>query len=80
MVSEGAAARMPALRQLSLARLKNLLRHRLRCLGWQVPVAARLEEFARQLQSAAPDRHPELALPDGKMRVLRGQLHWLAEK
>jgi tRNA(Ile)-lysidine synthase len=80
LVSDGAAAGMPALRQLSLPRLKNLLRHRLRCLGWQVPVAARLEEFARQLLSAAPDRHPELALPDGKMRVLRGQLHWLAEK
>jgi len=80
MVSEGGAARMPALRQLSLSRLKNLLRHRLRSLGWQVPVAARLEEFARQLQSAAPDRHPELVLPDGKMRVARGQLHWLPEK
>lgn len=79
-VGDGDAARMPALRQLSLPRLKNLLRHRLRCLGWQVPVAARLEEFARQLHSAAPDRHPELVLPDGKMRVARGLLHWLSEK
>jgi tRNA(Ile)-lysidine synthase len=79
-VSQGDAAHMRALRQLSLPRLKNLLRHRLRCLGWQVPVAARLEEFARQLQSAAPDRHPELVLPDGKMRVARGLLHWLSEK
>lgn len=77
---DGDAARMPALRQLSLPRLKNLLRHRLRCLGWQVPVASRLEEFARQLHSAAPDRHPELVLPDGKMRVARGLLHWLPEK
>lgn len=79
-VGEGDAARLPALRQLSLPRLKNLLRHRLRCLGWQVPVAARLEEFARQLQSAAPDRRPELVLPDGKMRVARELLHWLPEK
>lgn len=79
-VGEGDAARLAALRQLSLPRLKNLLRHRLRCLGWQVPVAARLEEFARQLQSAAPDRHPELLLPDGKMRVARALLHWLPEK
>jgi tRNA(Ile)-lysidine synthase len=77
---EGDSARLPALRQLSLPRLKNLLRHRLRCLGWQVPVAARLEEFARQLQTAAPDRHPELLLPDGKMRVSCGRLHWLPEK
>ncbi|MDP2880948.1 MAG: tRNA lysidine(34) synthetase TilS [Azonexus sp.] len=80
LVGEGDAARTLALRQLSLPRLKNLLRHRLRCLGWQVPVASRLEEFARQLQSAAPDRHPELVLPDGKMRVARGLLHWLSGK
>lgn len=79
-VAEGDAASLPALRQLSLPRLKNLLRYRLRCLGWQVPVAARLEEFARQLQTAAPDRHPELILPDGKMRVSRRRLDWLSEK
>lgn len=78
-VGDGDAARMPALRQLALPRLKNLLRYRLRCLGWQVPVATRLEEFARQLHSAAPDRHPELVLPDGKMRVARGLLCWLSE-
>lgn len=79
-VGDGEVARMSALRQLSLPRLKNLLRHRLRCLGWQVPVATRLEEFARQLHSAALDRHPELVLPDGKMRVARGLLKWLPEK
>jgi tRNA(Ile)-lysidine synthase len=80
LAADGELARMPVLRRMSLPRLKNLLRHRLRCLGWQVPVAARLEEFARQLLSAAPDRHPELVLPDGKMRVARGRLHWLSEK
>ena len=80
MVSEGDAACMRVLRQLSLPRLKNLLRHRLRCLGWQVPVTSRLDEFSRQLQSAALDRHPELVLPDGKMRVAGGLLHWLSEK
>lgn len=79
-VAQGDAARLPALRALSLPRLKNLLRHRLRCLGWRVPVATRLDEFARQLQSAGPDRHPELVLPDGKMRAARGLLHWLPEK
>jgi tRNA(Ile)-lysidine synthase len=80
VVGDGATARLQALRLLSLPRLKNLLRHRLRMLGWQVPVASRLEEFARQLYVAAPDRHPELVLPDGKMRVARGLLHWLSEK
>jgi tRNA(Ile)-lysidine synthase len=77
---QGDSARLSALRQLSLPRLKNLLRHRLRCLGWKVPVAARLEEFTRQLQTAGPDRHPDLKLPDGKLRVSRGLLHWLSEK
>lgn len=74
------AARLVALRQLSLPRLKNLLRYRLRQLGWRVPVAARLDEFARQVQSAAPDRHPELVLPEGTMRSGRGLLRWLSEK
>jgi tRNA(Ile)-lysidine synthase len=79
-VGEGGAARLSEMRLLSLPRLKNLLRHRLRCLGWQVPVATRLDEFARQLLSAAPDRHPELLLPGGKMWVGRGLLHWMSEK
>ena len=68
---------MPAVRQLSTARLKNLLRWRLRHLGWQVPVAARLDEFARQLLSAGPDRHPGLSLPEGEMRVQGGCLQFL---
>lgn len=79
-VEAGGAARLSELRSLSPSRLKNLLRYRLRYLGWQVPVASRLEEFARQLRSAGPDRHPELVLPNGKMRVARGLLHWLPEK
>lgn len=79
-VGAGEAARMSEMRMLSLPRLKNLLRYRLRCLGWQVPVATRLDEFARQLLSASPDRHPELVLPAGKMWVGRGLLHWLSEK
>lgn len=77
---DGEAARLAALRQLSPARLKNLLRYRLRRLGWRVPVAARLDEFARQLQAAGPDRHPELLLPEGRMRAGRGRLRWLPEK
>lgn len=75
-VGDGNSATMAGVRRLAVPRLKNLLRYRLRCLGWQVPVASRLNEFARQLQSAAPDRHPELQLPDGKMKVTGGRLHW----
>lgn len=78
--SDGSSGRLDALRKLSVSRLKNLLRYRLRVLGWQVPVASRLDEFARQLQSAAPDRHPELQLPEGKMRVAQRRLHWLSGK
>lgn len=76
-VADGEAARLANLRSLGTARLKNLLRYRLRVLGWQVPVADRLEEFARQLIGAAPDRHPELRLNEGRMRSARGRLHWL---
>lgn len=74
------AAQLRELRAMSLPRLKNLLRYRLRQLGWRVPVATRLDEFSRQLINAAPDRHPELVLPDGVMRVQGGRLHWMAEK
>lgn len=79
-VAEGDAARLGDLRQLSVPRLKNLLRHRLRSMGWRVPVADRLDEFVRQVLTAAPDRHPELVLPDGKMRVAQRRLHWLSGK
>lgn len=80
LVADGEAARLSALRSLSLPRLKNLLRHRLRQIGWRVPVAARLDEFARQLQTAGADRHPELVLPEGKMRSALGRLRWEARK
>lgn len=76
--SDGASMR--GLRQLSFPRLKNLLRYRLRCLAWRTPETSRLDEFARQLLQAAPDRHPQLDLPDGCMRVQGGVLHWIARK
>ncbi len=75
--ADGAAARLAVLRELSLPRLKNLLRYRLRQLGWQPPVAARLNEFCRQLQSAGPDRHPALELTAGRMLCKDRRLHWL---
>lgn len=79
LVHVGESVRLSLLRQLTTPRLKNLLRWRLRQLNWQVPVSARLEEFVRQLQTAGPDRHPELILSSGKMRVAGGMLHWLSE-
>lgn len=74
--AQGEALRLADLRRLAMPRLKNLLRYRLRRLGWRVPVAARLDEFARQLQTAGPDRHPELKLPEGRMVAGRGLLRW----
>lgn len=78
--TDGQTASLRAMRTLSLSRLKNLLRYRLRELGWRTPVASRLEEFSRQLLSAAPDRHPELQLPEGSLRIAQGRVHWLAQK
>ena len=80
VAQDGETAQLTALRTLTSPRLKNLLRYRLRQLGWQVPVAARLDEFVRQLLIAAPGRHPELSLPDGRMQVAQRRLHWLPQK
>ncbi len=78
LVAQGeAAASVTGLRTLSGARLKNLLRWRLRTLGWQVPGTRRLDEFCRQIQGAAADRHPQLQLPQGCMHMGRGSLRWL---
>lgn len=80
LAKEGETAQLTVLRQLSSPRLKNLLRYRLRQLGWRMPSATRLDEYVRQLQTAGPDRHPELILSDGRMRLALGRLHWLNEK
>lgn len=78
--ADGEAVVLAVLRTFSPQRVKNLLRYRLRQLGWQPPVASRLDEFVRQLQAAGADRHPELQLPGGRMRCARGRLHWLPAK
>lgn len=75
--SEGECLPLARLRYLSAPRLKNLLRHRLRYLGWRVPATRRLEEFVRQLLAAAPGTHPQLVLPDGEMRVQGRRLCWI---
>lgn len=76
--AEGEDLRLARLRELSLPRIKNLLRYRLRQLGWHAPVTARLEEFARQLQAAGADRHPALELAEGSMIAGSGLLRWVA--
>jgi tRNA(Ile)-lysidine synthase len=78
-LSDGESIVMRRLQTLSLSRLKNLLRYRLRELAWRVPSTSRLKEFARQLLATAADRHPQLDLPDGSLRVQGGKLHWLAQ-
>lgn len=78
--ADGDALSLAKVRAMSLSRLKNLMRYRLRQLGWQVPAAARLEEFARQLQSAGPDRHPALDLAEGSMIAGQGRLRWVARE
>ena len=80
MASEGETLNLRRLRTLGAVRIKNLLRYRLRQMAWQAPVTARLDEFVRQLLSAAPDRHPELKLDKGLMRIAKGQLSWIAQK
>jgi tRNA(Ile)-lysidine synthase len=80
LVQEGEVAQLGLLRQLSTQRFKNLLRYRLRQLGWRMPAASRLDEYVRQLQTAGPDRHPELVLSEGRMYSALGRLHWLVEK
>lgn len=74
--AEGDVLRLGALRELSQPRLANLLRYRLRQLGWKAPPAVRLAEFCRQLHAAALDRHPELVLIEGRMHAGRGRLRW----
>jgi tRNA(Ile)-lysidine synthase len=76
--AEGDALKLAKLRELSLPRLKNLLRFRLRQLGWHAPGAARLEEFSRQVLTAGADRHPALDLAEGSMVAGRGVLRWVA--
>ena len=78
VAADGEALQLAKVRAMSLPRLKNLLRHRLRQLGWRAPAAARLDEFARQLHSAGPDRHPALDLAEGRIVAGQGRLRWVA--
>ena len=75
--ADGEALRLPDLRHMSPARLKNLLRWRLRKLGWRAPAAVRLDEFVRQLRECGPEGRPRLDLPDGCLCLKRRRLCWL---
>lgn len=75
--ADGETLPLKSLRTLSAARLRNLLRWRLRLLGWRSPVAVRLDEYVRQLLEAGPEGRPQLQLPDGEMRIRRGALEWV---
>lgn len=78
--SDGESLLLKSLRTMTCPRIKNLIRFRLRQLAWQTPVTSRLDEFVRQLLSAGPDRHPELKLPCGLMKVGKGRLFWVNQK
>jgi tRNA(Ile)-lysidine synthase len=80
MTSDGEVLNLSRLRTLTTARIKNLLRYRLRQLGWGTPATVRLEEFVRQLQSAGADRHPELKIGAGVIRAGKGRVSWVADK
>ena len=61
-------------RELPAARARNLLRAMLTWHCAQAPDERRLNEFVRQLQTAAPDRHPRLDLARYALWCERGRL------
>lgn len=71
----GGALRVAALRGLSPARARNLLRHLLRRRGAAMPPEAALAEALRQALTARGDARVEVALGDFRLRVHRGLAH-----
>lgn len=64
------------LRELSVARVRNLLRAMLTWHHVQAPDARRLNEFVRQLHTAGNDRHPRLELERYLLWSVGGMLHF----
>jgi tRNA(Ile)-lysidine synthase len=60
---DGEALSLAAMRALSPARRRNLVRWQCRCLGLPVPDERRLGTLLEQLFDAAGDRHPEVRWP-----------------
>lgn len=62
------------LRELPEMRARNLLRAMLTWQGVQTPNESRLNEFVRQIRSAAHDRHPRLDVPAYSLWCAKGML------
>ncbi|MFU8896421.1 MAG: tRNA lysidine(34) synthetase TilS [Gammaproteobacteria bacterium] len=73
----GEAIRLPALRRLSPARRRNLVRWQLRRLGLAVPDESRLATLLDQVLEAAPDAQPRVEWGD-VVTLRHGDLLWLA--
>ncbi|MDP2878164.1 MAG: tRNA lysidine(34) synthetase TilS, partial [Sulfuricella sp.] len=67
--------RVGALRSLSGARARNLLRYWLAEFGIPMPSAGRLENLLQQLCSARDDAQVRIALGDAVIRRYRGEVH-----
>jgi tRNA(Ile)-lysidine synthase len=67
--------RVDALRSLSGARARNLLRYWLSEFGIPMPSAGRLENLLQQLCSARDDAQVRIALGDALIRRYRGEVH-----
>lgn len=67
--------RVDALRSLSGARARNLLRYWLAEFGMPMPSAGRLENLLQQLCSARDDAQVRISLGDAVIRRYRGEVH-----
>lgn len=74
----GAEVRVDALRKLSAARAKNLLRFLIDAKGWRMPDSARLTEALRQALEAKPDARVLVNLGSCELRRHAGAIHLVA--
>jgi tRNA(Ile)-lysidine synthase len=74
----GEGLRIDALRALSSARAKNLLRFLIDARGWRMPDSARLTEALRQTLSAKPANRVAVNLGSCELRLHGGVVHLLA--
>lgn len=72
---DGVTLAVAALRRLSSARARNLLRFFLACRGVVMPNVERLEEALRQALTARQDARVAVALDDSVLRRYAGRLH-----
>jgi tRNA(Ile)-lysidine synthase len=72
-----AALSVPALRTLSPARLRNLLRYWLRSAGFRAPASRRLEELIAAVNADPQTRHAQVSWPGLEVRRYRDGLYAL---